>query len=491
MYPLRSEVKMKRFVILLLILSTLFPAAPASAATTDNLLQNPDFEADAYGVGCCSNVGNNWTTFWRLKQPNDPAIENHEPQYGNNRNDRRRNGNGSMSWGKDYAKFEAGIFQKVNLPQATGKLILTAWAASWSGNGNDWGGAPNDPIIKQIGIDPTGGTDVWAGTVVWSPENASRVDFNQLTFTTDAKSGSATVFLKARNLYPHQRNAVFWDEIRLVMETTPPPPPGPPPAVNDQPQDERYFHQTGFRVSDDAFWDYFQKRGGVRTFGYPVSRKFRLLGSEVQIFQRRVMQKQPNGQVGLLNVLDQDFMPYNSFNNARIPALDPAVVGQAPAPGSANYGQAILDYVRRVAPNQWNGMNVNFLTTFNNAVTAQEVFGSAPVQPGILPGIDLELWGVPTSNPAPDPQNANFAYQRWQRGVMHYDRATGTTQGLLLADYFKSIITGWNLPPDVAEAAKASRFFQQYNPAQPRSLTRPEQLPDTDMTQAFIAGPTR
>lgn len=483
---------MRRLLGLFLILTILLPAAPAAAqTTTDNLLQNADFEADAYGVGCCSNVANNWTPFWRLKQPNDPPEANHEPQFGNNRGDRRRNGNGSMSWGKDYARFEAGVFQRVNLPQSTGKLTLTAWAASWSGNGNDWGGAPNGPVFKQIGIDPTGATDVWAPTVVWSPENTTALDFTQLTLSTEAKSNGATVFLKARNEYAYQRNAVFWDEVRLVMETTPPPPPGPPPPVDDQPQDQRYFHQTGFRVGDDAFWDYFQKRGGVRTFGYPVSRKFRLLGSEVQIFQRRIMQKQANGQVGLLNVLDQDFMPYSSFNQAQIPPFDPAVVGQAPAPGSANYGTAILDFIRRIAPNQWNGMNVNYYSTFNSSVTAQEVFGTGPVQAGILPGIYLELWGVPTSNPAPDPRNANFVYQRWQRGVMHYDRTTGATQGLLLADYFKSIITGWNIPSDVADAAKASRFYLQYNPAQPRSLARPDQLPDTDMTLAFAAGPTR
>ena len=485
---------MRRVLALLVILATLLPAAPASAATTGDLLQNSDFEGDAYGVGCCSNVANNWTPFWKLKGPSDPPELNHEPQFGNNRNDRRRNGNGSMSWGKDYARYDAGIFQKVALPQGTGKITLTAWAASWSGNGNDWGGAPNAPIGKLIGVDPTGGTDVWAATVVWSAENRVADDWTQLTLTTDAKSGAATVFLRARNDYAEQRNAVFWDEIRLTMDTTPaapPPPPGPAPAVNDQPQDERYFSQTGFRVADDQFWDYFQHRGGVRTFGYPVSRKFRLLGSDVQIFQRRVLQKQANGQVGLLNILDQDFMPYNSFNNAQIPAFDPAVVGQAPAPGAPNYGQAILDYVKRVSPDQWNGANVNFHSTFATSVTNQEVFGTAPPQAGILSGIDLELWGVPTSNPAPDPKNANFVYQRWQRGVMHYDRASGATQGLLLADYFKSIITGLNLPPDVADAAKASRFFQQYNPAQPKSLARPDQLPDTDMSQAFANGPTQ
>jgi len=50
-----------------------------------------------------------------------------------------------------------------------------------------------------------------------------------------------------------------------------------------QAADPRFFSQTGFRVDTDAFWDFFQKRGGVRTFGYPVSRQFKLDGFPVQI----------------------------------------------------------------------------------------------------------------------------------------------------------------------------------------------------------------
>src|SRR3954453_11504317 len=38
--------------------------------------------------------------------------------------------------------------------------------------------------------------------------------------------------------------------------------------------DARMFAQTGYRVDRDAFYDYFTHRGGVTTFGYPVSRDF-------------------------------------------------------------------------------------------------------------------------------------------------------------------------------------------------------------------------
>src|SRR5438477_7955395 len=191
---------MRRLLALVVILATLLPAAPAYAqAAPTNVLTNPDFEGDSHGVGCCSNVANGWTHFYRIKDPaKDPAFANHEPQYGNNRGDRRQNGNGSMSWGKDYATFDGGIWQRVQLPAATGKLKFTAWMTSWSGNGNSWGSTPQASVGKLIGIDPTGATDVWASSVIWSAEDRTAVDWVQLNLTTDAKSNFATVFIRGR-----------------------------------------------------------------------------------------------------------------------------------------------------------------------------------------------------------------------------------------------------------------------------------------------------
>ena len=48
---------------------------------------------------------------------------------------------------------------------------------------------------------------------------------------------------------------------------------------------------------------------------------------------------------------------------------------------------------------------------------------------------------IPTSRPMHDPNNPGFIYQRFQRGIMHYDKGCGCTQGLLLADYVKALIT--------------------------------------------------
>ena len=50
-------------------------------------------------------------------------------------------------------------------------------------------------------------------------------------------------------------------------------------AAPEAATDPQFFPQTNFRIDNAQFWDYFQKRGGVANFGYPVSRTFTFLGS--------------------------------------------------------------------------------------------------------------------------------------------------------------------------------------------------------------------
>jgi hypothetical protein len=262
---------------------------------------------------------------------------------------------------------------------------------------------------------------------------------------------------------------------------TPAPTPAPPPA----PRDARFFFETSYRVDHDPFWSYFTARGGVDTFGFPVSRTFPFLGCTTQFFQRQLLQQCGAGApVQTMNLLDPDLMPFNQINFSTFPAHDPAVAGAAPPPGTPNYGVAVLEHVRRVAPDSVEGLPVRFFATFVTTV------------PGVDPGADpdlaallnLEIWGFPTSQPAFDPANRRFVYQRFQRGIMHFDASTGVTRGILLSDYFKGIILGEpgpTLPPDLLAQAVTSRFFRQYCPGQPNWVCRPSELPGTDLTFAF------
>lgn len=293
---------------------------------------------------------------------------------------------------------------------------------------------------------------------------------------------------------------VVADAIRFVDSTgattqaaaAAPPASEPQPPAGSSPNDSRFFAQTGYRVGDDAFWNYFQARGGLRTFGYPVSNVFMLFGMQVQIFQRQILQLRPDGGVQTMNVLDDGLLPYTHMNGSTFPAPDQNVISQSPKPSDQNYLPTAMDFVRAMAPDTFEGEPVNFSKTFFSSVTAKDAYPNGAPDGGdaLVPYFNLEIWGLPTSKPAHDPNNPGFIYQRFQRGIMHYDKSCGCTQGLLLADYVKSLLTGSNLPADLAAEAKGSKLLNQLRPGAPQSLARPNDLPGTDLTNGFRRGPT-
>jgi hypothetical protein len=274
-----------------------------------------------------------------------------------------------------------------------------------------------------------------------------------------------------------------WIDVTLPWVNAPSPAPiAPPnlvitkktdPSIPPLTHDERYFSQTGYRIDDDGIWDYFRARGRVDVFGLPVSRSFVLLGCRAQIFQRQVAQVCAGQPAGLMNLLDPDIFPYDHVNGSVLPAPDADLKARTPVPSSPGYGTAMLDFIKTNAPDVLDSQPVAFSKTF---------FGFDN------PLINLEVWGAPISRPARDPTNAGFVYQRFQRGVMHFDQATGRTQGLLLADYLKAILRDREVPSDLRAQAKNSRFFAQYCPTSPKSVCRPNDLPATDLTYAFEQG---
>jgi len=269
--------------------------------------------------------------------------------------------------------------------------------------------------------------------------------------------------------------------------------PGPVQQAPAMAHDARYFNETRFRIDDDAIYAYFQARGMVQSFGFPVSRNFTFLGCSVQIFQRQIAQHCSGAQVQLMNVLDPEIFPYTRVNGSIFPAPDDALKNSTPRVSDPDYGTAILKFVRDNAPDQFQGQPVNFGQTFVNSVSPQQANTSDPNIIGLL---DLEIWGAPISRPAADPGNSNFIYQRFQRGIMHYTAGQGT-RGILLADYVKQILFGPtlpggqpnpNLPVDLAQQAQGSKYFSQYCPGGTRWLCRPAALPDSDLTFAFEQG---
>src|SRR3954464_11064098 len=220
------------------------------------------------------------------------------------------------------------------------------------------------------------------------------------------------------------------------------------------------FQETNFCITTRQFVDYYAARGGSKTLGFPISRTFTLEGFQVQFFQRVVLQLQ-GSNVSRLNLLDPNVLPITKANQSTFPKPDAQIAAQAPQQ-SSTYAQDVVKFIQKVSPNTFNGQAVKYFDTFNGAVPADVAFAGTTRNDDLLTLFNLEIWGLPTSAPAPDPGNGGFIYQRYQRGIMHYEDSCKCSHGILVGQYFKAVLTGQDLPGDLAADMQGSRFFKQY-----------------------------
>ncbi len=113
----------------------------------------------------------------------------------------------------DGEGFVAGIYQEVSGIEvgATYEAFI-GWAVFMSA-GSEMG--------RAIGIDPTGGTDPTAGTVVWSPEVWEKKRTNpELRVRAVAQADRITVFVRANNPRSSGADQAFLDAVCLMRDET-------------------------------------------------------------------------------------------------------------------------------------------------------------------------------------------------------------------------------------------------------------------------------
>lgn len=146
-----------------------------------------------------------------------------------------------------YRKHDAGFLQQVQVAPGT-KLRATAWAHAWSnchgrehtddprwseGPGFKQGvllegqdppadspGTPDDwrNFTFYVGIDPTGGTDPFADTVVWGQGAHMYNQYAQVpSVEATAQADTVTVFLRSKTLWPFKHNDAYWDDAELTV----------------------------------------------------------------------------------------------------------------------------------------------------------------------------------------------------------------------------------------------------------------------------------
>lgn len=330
-----------RAAVLLLAVAVGFAATlPAGAQSPRNLIVNYSFEQgfDPYEGG---EVGKGWTPFvlsgslsFRDTAALSPAfVEKIE-------------GATSQTLWSDGSSFVAGIYQRRSVTPGKYYKAWLATAAKVNGGG---------PMVRTIGLDPTGGTDPRAPTVVWGTRYAGEkwatIEIGDAPVVRAAAAGDRmTVFIKVEN-GGGGRNQAFLDAVFLIEDgdapatlqqpasapqpggrTTSPPgqaatatplPPTRPPGTegrNDYPVEGGWFYSQangrdaggvyGYTVTDAdgvPFWTWFQRYGGVNAVGYPVSHRFLWDGFVSQAFQKVIFQYRPDqgGAVVFINVFDQ------------------------------------------------------------------------------------------------------------------------------------------------------------------------------------------
>ena len=183
------------------------------------------------------------------------------------------------------------------------------------------------------------------------------------------------------------------------------------------------FAQTGFRIDRDSFWDYFQPRGGVTTFGYPVSRDFPFMGCTSQFFQRLIMQQCGTQGVEHAEPARRRPAALHPHQRQHLPRATRTRRSTPPRPRRPirTTATSIQDFVRANTVDTFDGQPVNFQKTFFSTITPEIGQQQRPEHPG--PARPGDLGRADQQAGAYDPTNNNFIYQRFQRGIMHYDKS--------------------------------------------------------------------
>ena len=231
--------RLKPFVRLMLILLVAslwlmigigIQAQTSCANTDNNLLTNCGFEDGFRTVAGTSSrsVAVDWEA-WNAPRTADMSdFQNVQPDYFASsaaaaqgaipRN--REGGSDAQVYFSFFATHDAGIYQQVSGIEVGTELRFSIYGYVVSTSLDDLNISENPGGVSlSVGIDPTGGTDPLADTVIYSELAIFYDSFRQYNIIATAKSETVTVFVRTRISEPVQYTYVYLDD--AVLEVTP------------------------------------------------------------------------------------------------------------------------------------------------------------------------------------------------------------------------------------------------------------------------------
>jgi len=207
-------------------------AALPVAAWAGNLLQNDGLEApfvkygewSSQGVTFNLEVANGWERFFvpagtydngsKLRYFRASAL-----QFLYHMTEKRDGEDAQLFW--STKPFDAGIYQQIT--GLTPGESYGVQAGILQVYGKTTRPAQNGKMFRSLGIDPTGGTDPTASTVIWGPEESRTPNWFYPGVGAQAISSTVTVFVRVRSLDDaptYEENSVWVDDVFMDVAPT-------------------------------------------------------------------------------------------------------------------------------------------------------------------------------------------------------------------------------------------------------------------------------
>jgi hypothetical protein len=238
--PFRKTLFLCVLGCLLVFASTTSMATPPEQG--NNLLVNASFEGSFRQTSRSSHVADGWNPWYyhtgkgsEYYEPEWKVIQRPENDGSSDIRARLQNGDRSQQWFNTYALHQAGLWQRVKVPNNS-TVVFSIWVQILSARETFWVlgqmvSGPNDLGNYQVkcGIDPTGWTPggqvlqppsniVW-GPAVWDANTKAPDGTNQWVqtqVTAQAQGEYVTVWVMGWNKWAYRYEAAFVDNASLT-----------------------------------------------------------------------------------------------------------------------------------------------------------------------------------------------------------------------------------------------------------------------------------